>query len=448
MTSPQTPPHAHLWPQRTRVADGEWSIDGVPLAAIAREFGTPSYVLDVATLRARAQRYREAFTRAFAGTDVDVYYASKAFSSKAVLRWMHQDGLGVDVASLGELVTALQAHVPPERLGLHGNNKSEEELDLAVRTGVGRIIVDSFTEIDRVAAIAAAHGRRQDVLVRVTTGVHAGGHDFIATAHEDQKFGLSLATGAARTALDRIHQRPELRLRGLHSHIGSQIRDSAGFAAAARALLGLRAEFAADTGHVLPEVDLGGGFAVAYVPAEEELDIESAAAELAEVVRDQSASDGLPLPAVSFEPGRAIIAPAMLTLYRVGTCKPVRLDDGGSRLYVSVDGGMSDNLRTALYQADYHAQVVSREVPGQAVPARVVGMHCESGDIVVRDVDLPEQVRPGDLLAVPVTGAYGRSMASNYNLVPRPGVVAVQDGSAREIVRRETVEDLLALDLG
>ncbi|HLS26684.1 MAG TPA: diaminopimelate decarboxylase [Beutenbergiaceae bacterium] len=448
MTSPQLPPNPQLWPQRTRVAGGTWSLDGVPLADIAEEFGTPSFVLDVATLRARAQRYRKAFVDAFAGMEVDVYYASKAFSSKAVLRWMHQEGLGVDVASLGELVTALQGPVPAERLGLHGNNKSDEELELAVRTGVGRIIVDSFSEIDRVAAVAADHGVRQDVLVRVTTGVHAGGHDFIATAHEDQKFGLSLASGAARTALDRIYQRPELRLRGLHSHIGSQIQDGAGFAAAAQALLGLRAEFAADTGYALPEVDLGGGFGVAYTPGEDELDIEATAAELARVVREHGTDEDLPLPAVSFEPGRAIIAPAMFTLYRVGTCKPVQLDDGASRLYVSVDGGMSDNLRPALYQADYHAEVISRDVPGPAVAARVVGMHCESGDIVVHNVDLPEQVRRGDLLAVPVTGAYGRSMASNYNLLPRPGVVAVQDGSAWEIVRRETIDDLLALDLG
>ena len=449
MTHPtHGPPDPQLWPERTSVTAGAWSVDGLPLAAIAEEFGTPSYVLDVATLQARARRYFQAFSNAFTGIDVDVYYASKAFSSTAVLRWVHAEGLGVDVASLGELTTALQAQVPAQRLGLHGNNKSDAELDLAVRSGVGRIIVDSFAEIDRLAAVAARHGVEQDVLLRVTTGVHAGGHDFIATAHEDQKFGLSLASGAAARALAQIHDRPELRLRGLHSHIGSQIIDSAGFAAAARALLSLRAQFATQTGHLLDEVDLGGGFGVAYTPGESELDIGATAAELARVVRGCAAADDLPVPAISFEPGRAIIAPAMLTLYRVGTCKPVQLEDGTSRLYVSVDGGMSDNLRPALYGADYHAQVVSREVPGPAVPARVVGMHCESGDIVVRDVLLPEQISTGDLLAVPVTGAYGRSMASNYNLVPRPGVVAVQQGKAREIVRRETIADLLALDVG
>lgn len=441
-------PDAHLWPQRTTVSEDGWALDDVSLETIAHEFGTPSFVLDVATLRQRAARYRQALTDAFAGIDVHLYYASKAFSSKAVLRWVHEQGLGVDVASMGELVTALQAEVPATRLGLHGNNKSDEELHLAVRSGIGRIIVDSFDEVERLAAIAAEHGVRQDVLVRVTTGVHAGGHDFIATAHEDQKFGLSLASGAARQAMEAIAAHPPLRLRGLHSHIGSQILDSTGFAAAARALLGLRAEFAADHGHALAEVDLGGGFGVAYTPDERELDIGAVAAELADVVRTQLARDELPPPAISFEPGRALIAPAMITLYRVGTRKPVRLEDGSTRMYVSVDGGMSDNLRPALYQADYHAQVVSRAVPGPMVAARVVGMHCESGDIVVRNVQLPDQIRAGDLLAVPVTGAYGRSMASNYNLVPRPGVVAVDGGTAWEIVRRETVADLLALDVG
>ncbi|MGC0143271.1 diaminopimelate decarboxylase [Pseudactinotalea sp. Z1732] len=445
-----TPPDAHLWPSRTTVTEGAWSVDGLSLADIAEEFGTPSYVLDVATLRERARRYRDALAGAFApqGIEVDVYYASKAFSSTAVLRWVHEEGLAVDVASLGELSTALKAQVPPTRLGLHGNNKSDDELDLAVRSGVGRIVVDSLEEIERLAQVAAAHGVRQGVLVRVTTGVHAGGHDFIATAHEDQKFGLSLATGAARRALETIAATTSLRLLGLHSHIGSQITGSAGFAAAAQALLGLRADFAADQDYVMPEVDLGGGFGVAYTPGEQELDITAAAGELAEVVRSRSSRDGLPAPAISFEPGRAIIAPAMLTLYRVGTCKPVRTEEGTTRLYVSVDGGMSDNLRPALYGADYHAQVVGRDVPGDTVAARVVGMHCESGDIVVRDVRLPAGISRGDLLAVPVTGAYGRSMASNYNLVPRPGVVAVQDGAAREIVRRESVADLLALDVG
>src|SRR5699024_8637819 len=263
------------------------------------------------------------------------------------------------------------------------------------RSGVGRIIIDSLAEIDDVDHIAGEQGKVQNVLLRVTTGVHAGGHDFIATAHEDQKFGLSLASGAARQALDDIHARANLRLGGLHSHIGSQIMEAPGFAAAAKALLGLRADFAAEHDTVLGEVDLGGGFGVAYTPGERELEIEALAGELAEVVRTHTTEERLPAPMVSFEPGRAIIAPAMFTLYRVGTCKPVITEYGSTRLYVSVDGGMSDNLRTALYQADYHAQVVSREVPGPAVPARVVGKHCESGDIVVRDVHLPEQIKPG-----------------------------------------------------
>lgn len=278
------PPDAHLWPHGTEVRGGEWSLGDLALPALAEEFGTPSFVLDVATLRSRARRYQQALTGAFArkSIEADVYYASKAFSSIAVLGWMHEEGLGVDVASLGELVTALQAGVPAERIGLHGNNKSAEELELAVRSGVGRIIIDSLAEIDDVDHIAGEQGKVQNVLLRVTTGVHAGGHDFIATAHEDQKFGLSLASGAARQALDDIHARANLRLGGLHSHIGSQIMEAPGFAAAAKALLGLRADFAAEHDTVLGEVDLGGGFGVAYTPGERELEIEALAGELAE----------------------------------------------------------------------------------------------------------------------------------------------------------------------
>ncbi len=444
-TNHARPTDLSIWPQTTVVENGQWSIGGRDLADLAQEFGTPTFFLDVVTLQQRARRYLNALTAPF--ERAKAYYASKAFSSTAVLRLVHAEGLGVDVASMGELVTALAADVPASALGLHGNNKSDEELELAVRSGVGRIIVDSLGEIERVAQVAARHGVQQPVMVRVTTGVHAGGHDFIATAHEDQKFGLSLASGAARQALDLINERPELHLLGLHSHIGSQILDGAAFSAAARALLGLRAQFAADTGVVLPELDLGGGFGVPYLPGDEDIEIEAVAKDLADVIAEESVRTGLPAPEISFEPGRSITAPAMITLYRVGTVKPVALDEGTSRLYVSVDGGMSDHVRTALYQAKYHASVVNRDVPGELVDARVVGKHCESGDIVVRDVALPGGIEPGDLLAVPVTGAYGRSMASNYNLVPRPGVVAVQDGQARTIVRRETIEDLLALDV-
>ncbi len=310
-----------------------------------------------------------------------------------------------------------------------------------------------MAEIDRVAAVAADGwggdpGRRAPVMVRVTTGVHAGGHEYIATAHEDQKFGLSVAGGQALAALEAVLDRPELELLGIHSHIGSQILDPAGFTLAARTVLALRAQLAALTGVLVAEVDLGGGFGVAYLPDEVPLDPARIAKDVAATVADACAELGTPQPRFSIEPGRSIVGPTTLTLYTVGTVKPVTLDDGTVRTYVSVDGGMSDNLRPALYGARYHAALVSRTSDAAPVRARVVGKHCESGDIVVHDVDLPGDVAAGDLLAVPVTGAYGRSMASNYNLVPRPPVVAVADGASRVLVRRETVDDLLGLDLG
>ncbi|WP_223405087.1 diaminopimelate decarboxylase [Occultella gossypii] len=447
MTHPTDP---QLWPANVRVTDGVLSLAGMPVTELAETYGTPSFLLDVADLRARAARYRDAFVGAFAplGVGVDVYYASKAFLSTAVARWVHAEGLRIDTAAHGELATAIAAGIPGADIGLHGNNKSAAEIRLALGHGVGRIVIDSLPEIELVGSIAAELGVRAPVMVRVTTGVHAGGHEFIATAHEDQKFGLSLASGAALEALERIHADDRLDLLGLHSHIGSQILDPAGFGEAARALLGLRAEFADRTGVLLPEVDLGGGFGIAYVPGEEGVDVAALAADLAGLLAAEAEALGTTLPRLSFEPGRAIVGPTMITLYTVGTVKPVVLDDGGSRLYVAVDGGMSDNIRTALYDADYHAELGSRASTAPAVTARVVGKHCESGDIVVRNVLLPADIDAGDLLAVPATGAYGRSMASNYNLIPRAGVVAVADGQAREIVRRETIEDVLALDMG
>ncbi|WP_309134490.1 diaminopimelate decarboxylase [Cellulomonas sp.] len=441
--------------------DGALRVAGVDVRALAAEHGTPAYVLDEADLRARARAYREAFEAAAAraGTRVDVYYAGKAFLSRAVARWVHAEGLGVDTASGGELAVALAAGVPGAHVGLHGNNKSDGELHAALDAGVGRIIVDSLVEVDHLADLVAARraeGRdtpAAPVMVRVTTGVHAGGHEFISTAHEDQKFGLSVAAGPdggdspALTALLRVLARPELHLLGLHSHIGSQILDSSGFAAAAHKVLALRAELAARSGVLVEEVDLGGGYGIAYLPGDEAIDPVRVADEVVGAVAAAARALGTDVPRLSIEPGRAIVGPAGLTLYRVGTVKPVRLDDGRVRTYVSVDGGMSDNIRPALYGAAYHAEVVSRTSDAEPVLARVVGKHCESGDIVVHEVRLPADVRAGDLLAVPATGAYGRSMASNYNLLTRPPVVAVRDGAARVLVRRETVQDLLALDV-
>ncbi|MDO5025478.1 MAG: diaminopimelate decarboxylase [Trueperella sp.] len=436
-----------IWSQNaTLTATGELQVAGVRVTELATEFGTPAYILDVADMRARAQAWVAAATEAFAELGgAAVYYAGKAFLSKAVARWMYEAGLHIDTASEGELRTALAGGVPGSYCGLHGNNKSVAEIELALEAGVAHIVVDSLAELELVARIATEHDTVAPIYLRLTTGVHAGGHEFIATAHEDQKFGLSIATGAAQLAIERAHAHPQLELLGLHSHIGSQILATDGFARAAKAVLDVRAQ-AAQRGVVIPEIDLGGGYGVRYTsndalpPAPAEF-----VAALAGAVRDHVAETGLPAPHIAIEPGRAIIGPAMLTLYTVGTIKDV-MTDSGPRRYVSVDGGMSDNLRPALYGADYTAAIVNRQADGAVQRTRVVGKHCESGDIVVRDVALAE-VAAGDLLAVPVTGAYGRAMASNYNMISRPPVVAVADGAARVLIRRETIADQLALDV-
>ncbi|MBC7551139.1 MAG: diaminopimelate decarboxylase [Cellulomonas sp.] len=438
----------------SRGDDGALRVAGVDVREIAATYGTPAYVLDEADFRARARNFRDAFTRAFAaiGAEVDVYYAGKAFLSVAVARWAHEEGLRVDTATGGELAVALRAGIPGADIGLHGNNKSDGELARALDAEVGRIIVDSLPEIERLADAVRARGdgRPAPVMVRVTTGVHAGGHEYIATAHEDQKFGLSIAGGQAAAGLEAVLRRPELELRGIHSHIGSQILDPAGFIEAARKLLRLRAELASDTGYLLGELDLGGGYGIAYLPEDVPIDPDAVARDLARVVGDVCGVLGTPVPRISIEPGRAIVGPTTFTVYEVGTVKEVTVDGPPpfTRAYVSVDGGMSDNLRPALYDARYTAVLASRAGSTETAQCRVVGKHCESGDIVVHDVLLPADLARGDLLAVPATGAYGRSMASNYNHVPRPPVLAVTAGTVRVLIRRETEADLLALDEG
>ncbi|MEV7226726.1 diaminopimelate decarboxylase [Polymorphospora sp. NPDC051019] len=428
-----------LWPRNVaRDATGTLAVGGLTAGALAEEFGTPAYVLDEGDLRSRCRDFRAAFP------DQDVYYAGKAFLCRAVVRVIAEEGLHLDVCTGGELRTALAAGMPAERIGFHGNNKSVAELTRAVDAGVGRIIVDSFDEIDRLTGIARERGVRPKVLVRVTVGVEAHTHEFIATAHEDQKFGFSLAGGAAAEAAFRIIDEDVLDLRGLHSHIGSQIFDASGFEVSARRVLGLQAQIRDARGVELPELDLGGGFGIAYTTQDDPATPQDLSKRLNKIVDSECAALSLAVPHLSVEPGRAIIGPAVFTLYEVGTVKDV----DGIRTYVSVDGGMSDNIRTALYDASYSATIASRSSDATPILARVVGKHCESGDIVVKDEFLPADVQPGDLLAVPGTGAYCRSMASNYNHVPRPPVVAVRDGKARVIVRRETEDDLLALDVG
>ena len=439
-----------LWSAHTRKApDGVLTVAGHRVTDLAREYGSPLYVLDVADLRSRARGFVDAFTRSFdaVGTRARVYYAGKALLTSAIAQWVAAEGMGIDTCSLGELMTARRAGVDPNVIGLHGNNKTDEEIAYALDWGIARIVVDSLDEIDRIEAAAAARGVRAPVMIRVTVGVEAHTHDFIATAHEDQKFGLSLQSGAARTAADKALASPHLELIGLHSHIGSQIFDRSGFEVAARRIVGLRAEIQRDHDAILPEIDLGGGFGMRYTSQDTPPPIADMAAQLADVVARTCQEEGTDLPVVSFEPGRAIVGPAVFTVYTVGTVKGVETETG-VRTYVSVDGGMSDNVRTALYDADYSCTLASRTSDGDPAVVRVVGSHCESGDIIVRDEYLPADVRAGDLVAVPGTGAYCQPLSSNYNLTPRPGVLAVSAGRADWIIRPETPDDLLGRDCG
>jgi diaminopimelate decarboxylase len=433
---------APLWSGTATKQDGVLSVGGVPLTELVAEHGSPAYVLDEADFRARARAFREAFA------DYEVFYAGKAFLCTAVARWVAEEGLSLDVCSGGELSVAERAGFEMSRVGFHGNNKRPADLERAVTLGVGRIILDSFQEVERVAEVAERLGRTQAVMVRVTAGVEAHTHEYIATAHEDQKFGFSITNGAAYDAVRRVLEAPSLHLLGLHSHIGSQIFDSSGFEVAARRVLALHARVSEELAVTLPEMDLGGGFGIAYTTQDDPTDPAQLAIEMTKIVEHECRALGIEQPRLSIEPGRAIVGPSVCTVYEVGTVKEVALDGGATRTYVSVDGGMSDNIRTALYDADYSCTLASRHSDAPPVVARVVGSHCEAGDIVVKDEFLPGDVRPGDLVAVPGTGAYCRSMASNYNHVLRPPVVSVRDGATRVVVRRETLDDLLATDVG
>jgi diaminopimelate decarboxylase len=431
--------HPGIWPRGARRAGGVLTIGGADVRELAERFGTPLYVCDEQDVRSRCRDYTDAF-----GPGDRVFYAAKAFCCRAMLRWVSSEGLGVDVCTGGELEVALSAGVPPEQITMHGNNKSQGELARAVEAGIGHVVADSFEEVARLAYLAEDAAVAPNVLVRVTTGVEATTHEFMATAHDDQKFGFSLASGAADEAVRRVIACPGLNFAGLHSHIGSQIFDTAGFEVAARRVAGLAVRIRDEHGIEIAELDLGGGFGIAYTPGDDPPEAKDLAQSLRGIVEAQCAAAGLARPRLTVEPGRAIAGPSTVTLYRVGTVKDV----DGLRTYVSVDGGMSDNIRTALYDADYECALASRASSAPPMLCRVVGSHCESGDIVVRHAWLPADLAPGDLLAVPATGAYCRSLASNYNHVPRPAVVAVGDGAARQIVRRETLDDLLALDVG
>jgi diaminopimelate decarboxylase len=443
---------AEVWPRNAdRGTDGVVRLAGVDVRALAEEYGTPLFVLDEADFRARCAEHAAAF-----GEAALVHYAAKAFLSVQVARWVAEEGLSLDVCSGGELEIALRAGFPAERITLHGNNKSAAELAAGVSAGVGAVVLDSFYEIARLDRIARDQGRVQDVLVRVTVGVEAHTHEYIATAHEDQKFGFSLAGGHAAEAVRRVLGAAGLRLVGLHSHIGSQIFDANAFEVSAHRVIELlarlRDEHGADALANVSTVDLGGGLGIAYTAADDPPPPAWLAEQLRNIVAKECEQAGLEPPRIAVEPGRAIVGPGTVTLYEVGTVKEVELGHGAARRYVSVDGGMSDNIRTALYDADYDCRLVSRfsDEGGRGTEptlSRVVGKHCESGDVVVRDCWLPANLAPGDLIAVAATGAYCYAMASSYNRLPRPAVVAVRDGAARLLLRRETLDDLLRLEV-
>ena len=542
-------PVTPIWPEATAVNEsGELTFHGRTAAGLLDEFGSPLYLIDTDEVASRARHFVHAAADAFNTSTTHVSFAGKAFLSKEIVRIVTEAGMLVDTCTMGEMRIALAAGVPGRRLVLHGNNKSDEEIALAIEQGFAKIVVDEPDEPARIARIAHDLGKRARVMLRVTAGIHAGGHEYISTAHEDQKFGVPLlAAGADSSALDVLgdldavspavtnarlgvagssaqsdgpaasqdsaqhddslashaaakrqlrydvkypydlsHEevseadralatametvadgpalavlkdilarQADLELVGIHSHIGSNIHEADAFIQAAKRMMLLRKTFYATDAYTLPEVDLGGGYSVAYTDGEDRMDVDVELKRLADAVLAVNRAFGMPMPAISFEPGRWIVAPAGVTLYRVGTIKHVHLADAkdsagnpiDERVYVSVDGGMSDNIRPALYGADYTARLANRAGSDETMLARVVGMHCESGDIIVHEVRLPADTRRGDVLAVPVTGAYGRTMASNYNQALIPAVAAVSESGAHLMMRRQTVDDLLALDV-
>ena len=433
---------AHVWPRNAaRGTDGVVSIAGVALTDIAERFGTPVMVVDEDDFRSRCRD----MARAFGGPE-HVHYASKAFLTRTIARWVEEEGLSLDVASENELRIALMADFPAARITAHGNNKDDAFLRACVDEGVGHVVLDSDQELERLDAIAGEAGRAQHVMIRVKPGIEAHTHEFIATSHEDQKFGFSLASGSAYRAAEAAVKAAILELVGLHCHVGSQVFDAEGFTAAADRVLELYSRIHDELGVILPELDLGGGYGIAYTEDEQPLDVDEVAHDLLTAVAKTAAELGIEAPSVLVEPGRAIAGPGTVTVYEVGTVKDVTVDEGVSRRYLSVDGGMSDNIRPALYGSLYDARVVSRTVDGTATPTRIVGSHCESGDVLIRDAEYPDDIRRGDLVALAATGAYTYAMSSRYNAFNRPAIVSVRDGAVTPMMRRETIEDFLALE--
>ena len=443
----------HIWPKSAnRNNDGALVISGLDVRDISQKYPTPLFVLDETDLINRVQKYMKSFSKASHGSkltkETKIFYASKAFTSSLFIKLIVNEGMGVDVATEGELRVALAGGCKPENIVFHGNNKSVDELAFAIDKKVGLFAVDSFFEIARLAQLAIDKNVKPNVLVRVTAGIEAHTHEFVATAHEDQKFGFSLAAGDADEAVRRIVKDENLHLVGLHSHIGSQIFDNKGFEIAATRLAELALRIAKEHNVQIEMLNLGGGMGIAYTDSDAPLAIEQMSSELVDIVYKLFTTNGLAMPQLAFEPGRAIVGPSMITLYTVGTTKKIELENGEKRTYVAVDGGMSDNIRTALYGAQYSVTLASRLSKAEPMLSRIVGKHCESGDIIVRDCYLPEDLVPGDLVAVAATGAYNRSMSSQYNLVTRPGVISVNNKKITQILRKETYEDVFITDPG
>jgi diaminopimelate decarboxylase len=426
-----------LPPSAAVTAEGHLSIGGCDLVELAEEHGTPLVVYDEGALRGMARAYREAF--AALAPDVDVIYASKAYFGQAMLRLACEEGLCVDVASGGELFAALRAGFDPARIYMHGNNKDAREVGEALEAGVGTIIIDNLDEVALLEREAAARGVRQRVLIRVTPGVKPSTHSYISTGQLDSKFGFSIEGGPAAEAVAAVRAAPSLDLVGLHCHIGSQLFDLSSFPAAAAIV----ADFVASVGgEDLTVMDMGGGLGIAYTRDDRPAAVEDYAEAVVDAVSSEWGRIGLPMPRVLVEPGRSIVGRAGVTVYRVGSTKVIP----GVRTYAAVDGGMSDLLRPMLYGAVYEPLLANRADAEPTQTLRLVGKHCESGDVLVGEASLPP-VGPGDLVCLPATGAYGVSMASNYNGVTRPAVVFVDDGEARLVTRRETYDDLIARDL-
>ena len=424
---------------------GVLSIAGCSGEKLVKEFGSPLFVIDQADFFLRAKSWRQVLDTSFGGGQL--YYAAKSFICIEIAKWLKELKLGLDVCSAGELAVALAADFPASDIEFHGNNKSEGEITTAIKAGVGTIVIDSFDELTRVAEIAKSLKKTQKVYLRLTPGVDAHTHEFISTAHEDVKFGFSIASGAANEAIEKCMEQSSLNLAGIHCHIGSQIFEVEGFKIAAQRLVAVLAAFRDKYSKELAELNIGGGYGIAYTKDESGISPDVVIPAIAYVIKDECAKAKVAVPRISIEPGRAIVGPTTTTLYLVGTTKSVKLDNGSERRYISVDGGMSENIRPALYGAVYSAFLANRSSTAELISSRVVGKHCETGDILISEINLPSDIKAGDLLAIPATGAYGRSMASNYNHISRPAVITVINGSARVILRRENEQDLLNLDV-